>query len=151
MKRRNLIKTAGAISAAASLAATNGALADFSYSAPITVNKKLPVPKAGKIKVAFVIDEGVQMIDFAGPWEVFQDVWLPVDKSRESKTAPAFDLFTVAKTQDPVTATGGMQIVPKYSIGNTPDPNMIVIPHFAERNYTAAQSTSAGIERSSKK
>ena len=34
----------------------------------------LKPPAQGSIPVAFLISEGAQMIDFAGPWEVFQDV-----------------------------------------------------------------------------
>jgi hypothetical protein len=36
--------------------------------------RKTTPPAAGPIAVAFVITEGATMIDFAGPWEVFQDV-----------------------------------------------------------------------------
>ena len=37
----------------------------------------LKPPAQGSIPVAFLISEGAQMIDFAGPWEVFQDVMVP--------------------------------------------------------------------------
>ena len=38
----------------------------------------LLAPPQGPIPVAFVLTEGATMIDFAGPWEVFQDVHGPV-------------------------------------------------------------------------
>jgi hypothetical protein len=37
----------------------------------------LIVPKSGTIKVAFVLSAGATVIDFAGPWEVFQDAEVP--------------------------------------------------------------------------
>src|SRR5262249_7323606 len=39
---------------------------------------KLTIPEKGQhIRVAFIITEGAVVIDFAGPWEVFQDVHIP--------------------------------------------------------------------------
>ena len=32
-----------------------------------------PLPKRDKVKVAFMLGEGANVIDTAGPWEVFQD------------------------------------------------------------------------------
>ncbi len=37
----------------------------------------LKPPAQGTIPVAFLISEGAQVIDFTGPWEVFQDVMVP--------------------------------------------------------------------------
>ena len=39
--------------------------------------KPLTPPAHGSIPVAFLVSEGAVMIDFAGPWEVFQDTVLP--------------------------------------------------------------------------
>src|SRR4030095_7692071 len=43
--------------------------------AEVTASKLTP-PAKGKIPVAFAISEDVTVIDFAGPWEVFQDVMI---------------------------------------------------------------------------
>ncbi len=72
--------------------------------------------------MAFVISDGAVMIDFAGPWEVFQDVMNPQTKM------PAFHLYTVAGTTTPIQASGGMKIVPDFSVHNAPPPKVIVIP-----------------------
>ena len=61
-------------------------------------------PPSGKIRVAFAISEGATMIDFAGPWEVFQDVMLP---GSENQAAP-FELFTVGAAKSPLQTSGGM-------------------------------------------
>jgi transcriptional regulator GlxA family with amidase domain len=60
------------------------------------------------------------MIDFTGPWEVFQDADPPGHEG--------FRLYTVAESEKPIRATGGMKIVPDYTIANAPAPKVIVIP-----------------------
>src|SRR5207247_10949740 len=37
----------------------------------------LTPPVQGTIPIAFLLSEGAVMIDFSGPWEVFQDVMIP--------------------------------------------------------------------------
>ncbi len=68
------------------------------------------------IPVAFLLDQGATMIDFSGPWEVFQD------------TSGRFDLSIVAPTAEPITMSGGMRIIPHYSLSDAPTPKVIVIP-----------------------
>jgi transcriptional regulator GlxA family with amidase domain len=67
------------------------------------------------------------MIDFAGPWEVFQDVHVH-DRGATMDEMMPFELFTVAETADPVRVTGGMQVVPDYTVDNAPQPRVIVVP-----------------------
>lgn len=70
------------------------------------------------------------MIDFAGPWEVFQDADVV------GRMQPAFNLYTVAETTAPVALSGGATIVPKYSFADAPAPNVVVVP--AQSDATAA-------------
>ncbi len=86
----------------------------------------LKPPAQGSIPVAFLISEGAQIIDFAGPWEVFQDVNVP------SRQDNPFRLYTVAETKKPIRTSGGMQVVPEYTIANAPAPKVIVIPAQSE-------------------
>jgi YHS domain-containing protein/putative intracellular protease/amidase len=83
----------------------------------------LSAPAQGSIPVAFLISEGAVMIDFAGPWDVFQDVHIP----DRVNTTP-FHLYTVAQTTKPIHASGGMKIIPDYTIANAPTPKILVIP-----------------------
>ena len=62
------------------------------------------------------------MIDFAGPWEVFQDVMNPKTEQE------AFQLYTVAETRKPVTTSGGMKVTPTYDFRSAPLPKVLVIP-----------------------
>ncbi len=84
-------------------------------------------PATGPIDVAFLISNGATMIDFTGPWEVFQDVMLPERGSAHEDQMP-FHLFTVADGKEPVRVTGGMRIVPDYSVADAPAPRVIVVP-----------------------
>jgi transcriptional regulator GlxA family with amidase domain len=84
--------------------------------------RSLKPPDKGQIPVAFLISDGAVVIDFCGPWEVFQDVMIPGNEEMP------FRLYTVAETSKPIRTSGGMQIVPDYTIENAPPPKVIVIP-----------------------
>jgi putative intracellular protease/amidase/YHS domain-containing protein len=89
--------------------------------AAVTTNPLKP-PTQGSIPVAFLISEGAQVIDFTGPWEVFQDVMIP------GRADHPFRLYTVSESTSPIHASGGMKIVPDYTFENAPAPKVIVIP-----------------------
>jgi transcriptional regulator GlxA family with amidase domain len=78
------------------------------------------IPQGRKIRVAFTLAADAQVIDVAGPWEVFQDV-------RIEGECP-FELYTVGATIDLVLMSGGMQTVPNYGVGNAPQPDIIISP-----------------------
>jgi putative intracellular protease/amidase/YHS domain-containing protein len=83
--------------------------------------KPLQVPKA-PIKVAFLISDDFAVIDFAGPWEIFQDVLNP------GTHKPAFELYTVSRSGKPVRARGGQRVVPEHSFESAALPNVLVVP-----------------------
>ena len=93
-----------------------------------TATASLKPPDKGQIPVAFLISDGAVVIDFCGPWEVFQDVTIP-----GSEEMP-FHLYTVAETRKPIRTSGGMQIVPDYTIQDAPPPKVIVIPAQSSRS-----------------
>ncbi len=87
------------------------------------VPNPLQPPAEGSIPVAFLLSDNAVVIDFAGPWEVFSNVSVP-----GRAAGPVFQLYTVAATAAPITASGGMTIVPNYTFANAPAPKVIVIP-----------------------
>src|SRR5436305_7708634 len=97
-------------------------VAIFIAAAPTEKTGSIKPPEKDAIPVAFLISDGAVVIDFCGPWEVFQDVNIP---SRQNEP---FRLFTVAETRKPIRTSGGMQIVPDYTIADAPPPKVIVIP-----------------------
>jgi transcriptional regulator GlxA family with amidase domain len=87
---------------------------------------KLVPPAKGSIPVAFVITESATMIDFAGPWEVFQDVMVESRGSSVEEQMP-FRLYTVSDSKSPLRITGGMQVVPDYTFDEAPQPRIVVV------------------------
>jgi transcriptional regulator GlxA family with amidase domain len=88
---------------------------------------KLTPPASGPIPVAFTISAGVTVIDFAGPWEVFQDVMIPERGGSHENQMP-FELFTVSESKQVVTASAGLKIVPDHTFETAPQPRVIVVP-----------------------
>jgi transcriptional regulator GlxA family with amidase domain/YHS domain-containing protein len=81
----------------------------------------LKPPAEGTIPVAFVISHGAVVIDFAGPWEVFGNVMI-------GGRMDWFRLYTVAEKLDPIRASGGMKIVPDYTLETAPAAKVVVVP-----------------------
>jgi putative intracellular protease/amidase/YHS domain-containing protein len=90
-------------------------------SAEGTANLIKP-PAQGSIPVAFLVSDGAVIIDFCGPWQVFHDAAVP------DRQDHPFRLYTVAETTAPIQASGGMKIIPDYSLADAPAPKIIVIP-----------------------
>ncbi len=138
MKRRELLRRSTALglmaavpgSALGSLAACAGAADRSGAARPQAPPVPLKPPIKGSIPVAFLVSEGAVVIDFGGPWEVFQDVSVP------EREGDAFRLYTVAETTKPIRASGGLTIVPEYTFETAPAPKVIVIP--AQRGRSEA-------------
>jgi transcriptional regulator GlxA family with amidase domain len=79
--------------------------------------------------VGILIFDDVEVLDFAGPFEVFSRTRLVagVDSRRSDDGAP-FDTFTVARTRDVVTAIGGLKVIPHYSWADAPAIDILVVP-----------------------
>jgi putative intracellular protease/amidase/YHS domain-containing protein len=105
-----------------------GALGLSAHSACAAEASPIRPPDKEQIPVAFLISDGAVVIDFCGPWEVFQDAMIP------SRQDMPFRLYTVAETDKPIRTSGGMQIIPDYTIANAPTPKVIVIPAQSTRS-----------------
>ena len=129
MKRREFVALgAGASALALTETLRAGSFDDSSLlRRPVTKGVPLEAPESGKIKVAFAIANHATVIDFAGPWEVFQDVMVPSRGNNHSEQMP-FELFTVAATADSIRATAGLHIIPDYSVDDAPQPDLVVVP-----------------------
>ena len=78
-------------------------------------------PATTPVNVAVVVTEQANVIDFSGPWEVFQDTPIPGTET------PAFRLYTVSDTRRPVHLTGGLTLVPDYTFDDAPAPAVVVV------------------------
>ncbi len=108
---------------------------------------KLKAPAKGPILVAFVLTEGATMIDFAGPWEVFQDVHIESRGPTMDEMMP-FRLFTVSDSKAPIHTSGGMVVTPSFTFDDAPQANIVVIgaqggksPRMMEWLRAAAKSS----------
>jgi putative intracellular protease/amidase/YHS domain-containing protein len=93
-----------------------GAVPDARLAAP------LAVPANGEIRVAFLISPGAEVVDFTGPWGVFEYVFTGPDARKP------FKLYTVAASKDPVVVSGGLTVVPDHTFADAPPPDIVVVP-----------------------
>lgn len=80
----------------------------------------LPAPQM-KRNVAILLFEDVEVLDFAGPFEVFA-------VTDELRGANTYRVFTVAGTLSPVRARHGLSVLPDFTCGSCPAPDLLVIP-----------------------
>jgi transcriptional regulator GlxA family with amidase domain len=82
-----------------------------------------------KLQVGILIFDAVELLDFAGPFEVFSRTRLVpgVDSRRNEESAP-FQVFTVAPRAEPITATAGLRVLPHYDFASHPPIDILVVP-----------------------
>jgi len=74
-----------------------------------------------KWNVGIVIFDGVEVLDFTGPFEVFSRTRLVSgQEARRSEESAPFKVFTVAKSREPITAIGGLVVVPHHAFAEAP-------------------------------
>ena len=78
------------------------------------VKKKDVQPQERRMKAAIFIFEGVQIIDFTGPYEVFGQAGI--------------NAFTVAEKASPITTSMGMTVTPAYTFENAPEAEILLVP-----------------------
>jgi putative intracellular protease/amidase len=67
-----------------------------------------------KLNVAIFVFPGMQIIDYAGPYEVFGQA--------------RANVYTVGEKLDPIQTAFGQTITPKYTFENAPKPDVLVLP-----------------------
>jgi transcriptional regulator GlxA family with amidase domain len=88
------------------------------------VSLAAPAAAAPPRKVAIVVYDGAEILDFAGPAEVLAAAGNFAGTSGKK----ALELYVVARSTKPIRAQGFIDIVPAYSIDNAPKPDFVVIP-----------------------
>lgn len=127
MQRRELMKyTLVAVAPATLLGRASAAYArqDAGAVPDARTTAPLKVPANGEIKVAFLIAAGAVVVDFAGPWAVFEQVMMGTGEHHRMP----FRLYTVAVSRDPVKVSGGMTLVPDHIFADAPAPDVVVVP-----------------------
>lgn len=82
-----------------------------------------------KINVGIFIFDEVEVLDFAGPFEVFSRTrLLKGAESRRSNDSAPFNPFTVSIDTNPLTAAGGLKIIADYTFNNFPKIDILIVP-----------------------
>ena len=79
--------------------------------------------RTGAMTVGIVLFDDVEVLDFAGPFEVFAVAG--------NITEGGFTVVTVAERADsdhPIVARNGLKIVPEYALADAPHLDLLVVP-----------------------
>jgi transcriptional regulator GlxA family with amidase domain len=71
--------------------------------------------------VAILVFDDVEVLDFAGPFEVFA-------VTDELRSREAFNVYTVAPASGVVRARNGLRVAPDCTPGDCPPPHILIVP-----------------------
>jgi transcriptional regulator GlxA family with amidase domain len=77
-------------------------------------------------RVGILVFPEVEVLDFCGPFEVFSVTRL--NESRRREDPSPFEVALVAETLEPITATGGLRVLPDYDLAGCPLLDVLVVP-----------------------
>jgi transcriptional regulator GlxA family with amidase domain len=99
--------------------------------------------------VGILLFDQVEVLDFAGPFEVFSRTRIdPRREAMRTDEGAPFHPFTVAKTRETVIATGGLRVEPHYGFADAPRIDLLVVPGgFGTRALVHDQETLDWIRR----
>lgn len=107
VSRRDIVLGSAGFAAAVFAVGSKQASAQAPSSTPM-------MPQPTGPSVAFLLDQGATVIDFAAAWDVF--------------AAADFKPFVVAPTKAPITTISGMTITPAYGFEDAPLPEVMLVP-----------------------
>lgn len=82
-----------------------------------------------RTNVGILLFDDVEILDFAGPFEVFARTRLtPGVESRRSEESAPFRVFTVARNRGPITTTGGLVVLPHHAFADAPRIDLLLVP-----------------------
>jgi len=84
------------------------------------LNKKIP------LIVGILIFDDVEILDIAGPFEVFAVTRLN-DEQRLQQSSP-FKVYLISETNKQITAIGGLRLTPDVTITECPNLDLLIIP-----------------------
>jgi len=82
--------------------------------------------------VAIVVYENAEPLDWAGPYEVYNDA----ANFGAVGGAPAFNVYIVSRTSAPLNLQG-LTVTPTYSIADAPRPDIVMFPGGPSNNITS--------------
>ena len=79
-----------------------------------------------RYEVGILIFPDVEVLDFAGPFEVFSITRLNEERRREELSP--FEVKLIAENPQPVVASGGLRVLADYDLNNCPPLEILVVP-----------------------
>ncbi len=74
-----------------------------------------------KKNTAILLFDDVEVLDFAGPFEVFS-------VTNELNDYTILNIYTVAQSSSPIIAKNGLSVNPDYELPEAPKPDLLIIP-----------------------
>jgi putative intracellular protease/amidase len=94
------------------------------------------------LNVAILIFDGVQIIDYTGPYEVFGHVYV-------AGHPDAVNTYTVAERSAAVTTAMGMSVNPKFVLDNAPAPDILIVPGGDIESATGSDTVLSWVKQQS--
>jgi transcriptional regulator GlxA family with amidase domain len=82
-------------------------------------------PKNQTRTVILLLFDDVEVLDFAGPFEVFS---VTAELGREFDDENPFEVITAAPDDGPITARNGLKVIPDRALAHCPAPDIILVP-----------------------
>lgn len=79
------------------------------------------------LSVGIFVFEGVEVLDFAGPYEVFTTASRVAQRQGKNQPTP-FNVFTVAVDEVSISARAGLKVLPDWTCSNHPQIDVLVVP-----------------------
>jgi transcriptional regulator GlxA family with amidase domain len=85
------------------------------------------MPTARTRSVGIFLYEGMEVLDFAGPFEVFTTA-TRVKQKQIPGVFPPFLVFTMAETLKPLKSRHGLEVIPQFTIDEHPAMDILIVP-----------------------
>ena len=77
------------------------------------------------LQVGIYLFDEVEVLDFAGPFEVFSTASRLVGRDGG---APPFEVHTIGPTTGPIHARAGLSVLPRYTLADHPPLDVLIVP-----------------------
>ena len=98
------------------------------------------------MNIVILLFPEVEVLDFAGPFEVFSTA-ARVAKRDRKLPAPPCSVFTVAASHEPVRARGGLMVLADWSMPDAPKADVLIVPGGVMTEPLGNQATIAWVKR----
>jgi transcriptional regulator GlxA family with amidase domain len=77
-------------------------------------------------RVGILVFPDVEVLDFCGPFEVFSVTRL--DEAKRREMPGPYQVLLVAETTEPIRASGGLRVLPDYTLADCPPLDLLLVP-----------------------